>query len=116
MTANMTKLTEDATAAGYEVFRDGTATVIRKYVKLNKSKKTRVAGLIVYEGGTAFRLDVDLSVAAGIRSFADMRSSLGLPADAAAHEAKVARDARRRVQHRAAYGVTRTTVNAIPRR
>jgi hypothetical protein len=77
MTANMTKLTQDAKAAGYSVREESGHVYISKNVMINQYK-TRVAGIVVYADGTAIRLDVDLAVASGMRSYKAMRAALGI--------------------------------------
>jgi hypothetical protein len=75
MTANMTRLTDDARAAGFTVATDpaGHTTIIKL---LGKWKKQH--GIIVYADGTAFVVDVPLSVAKGIRDYATMRLILDI--------------------------------------
>lgn len=68
-------IVDDARAAGYTIEEEETAIYIYKREKRwNKIKK----GLVIYQSGTAFRMDVDPSVATGIRSHQDMRDNLGI--------------------------------------
>lgn len=70
------QIVDDAVSAGY-VREDGESWI--GLVKRSKHRKPRVpAGIRLYRDGTAFRLDVDLGVAAGIRSHAAMRAQLGI--------------------------------------
>jgi hypothetical protein len=70
------QIIDDAVSAGY-AREDGEFSV--DLVKLSKHKKPRVlAGLRIYQDGTAVRLDIDLSIAIGIRSHAGMRAVLGI--------------------------------------
>lgn len=82
MTTNMANLIADATKAGFTVETDQHGSVtLKKHVKLNQSKKTRVAGLVIGANGWAYSLDVlarSPGVAAAIRSYRDMRSILGI--------------------------------------
>lgn len=82
MTTNMTSLINDAKDAGYTVETDQHGSVtLKKHVKLNQSKKTRIEGLVIGANGWAYRLDVlarSPGVAATIRSYRDMRSVLGI--------------------------------------
>ena len=75
------KLYADATAAGYTVTREsgGHVDIVRRAKPTrNYPRGMILAGIRIYEDGTAVRLDVDLSVAAGMRSYAVMRKVLGL--------------------------------------
>lgn len=70
------QIVEDAVSAGY-VREDGDFWI--DLVKRSKHRKPRVlAGIRLYRDGTAIRLDVDLSVATGIRSHAAIRAQLGI--------------------------------------
>ncbi len=62
-----------ALAAGYHVVPSG------KSVEITKRTPRTITGIVLYENGTAFDASVDLSVARGIRSYAEMRKLLGLP-------------------------------------
>ncbi len=62
-----------APSAGYHVTLSGSA------VEITKRTPRTVTGIVLYENGTAFDVTVDLSVAKGIRSYAEMRKLLGLP-------------------------------------
>jgi hypothetical protein len=80
-TANRLRLYFDAMAAGYTVSQEagGGATITRRAKPTRNYPKGRVlAGIRIYEDGTAFRMDVDLTVAAGMRSYATMRKVLRL--------------------------------------
>lgn len=75
MTSQMTSLIFDAHQAGYDVFADGTTTLIVRRIGRREMPK----GLRIYDDGTAIDLSVgDLGVAKGIRSYKDMRAVLGL--------------------------------------
>lgn len=71
-------LLRDARAAGY-VISAGSAgeTVIVRTIGVNGTT-TRRRGIVIFDDGTAIRVDVDLSVAAGMRSYRDMRAVLGI--------------------------------------
>jgi hypothetical protein len=70
-------LKNDAKTAGWTVQDGGFGTTITKVVRLNKTA-TRTIGLTIDVYGTAFRVDVALAVASGIRSVKVMREILGL--------------------------------------
>lgn len=76
MTTEKTTLIEDAARAGYSVEpqKDGTTIAIVKRV----GRWKKLSGLMLYNDGTAIRLDVDLSVALAIRSVKAMRNILGI--------------------------------------
>jgi hypothetical protein len=69
-------LIADAKAAGYDVIADGTTLRIVRMDRRSKGRPLR--GIVLYETGTAFDATVDLSVARGMRSYADMRKVLGI--------------------------------------
>lgn len=69
-------LIEDAKRAGYSVRRDDYQVAI---VRRHKGTGRVLQGIVLYQDGTAIRADVDLSVATGMRSDADMRAVLSLP-------------------------------------
>lgn len=69
-------LIEDAKRAGYSVRRDDYQVAI---VRRHKGNGRVLQGIVLYQDGTAIRADVDLSVATGMRSDADMRAVLSLP-------------------------------------
>ncbi len=80
MSRNLTNLINDAVRAGYlvETDRHGSVT-LKKNIRVNQSKKTRVKGLVVGANGWAYSLDVlarSPGVAAAVRSYKDMRAIL----------------------------------------
>lgn len=77
MTRAREQLLRDAKNAGYQVTHMGTVTLVTRTVRVNHTA-TRTVGLEIFEDGTAYRVDVDLSVAAGIRSYKVMREVLGI--------------------------------------
>lgn len=75
ITKNMQRLIDDARSAGLDVtINRNDVLIVRRTPKLKRVSY----GLVIYESGTAFDVKVDLAVARGIRSFADMRSILRL--------------------------------------
>jgi hypothetical protein len=77
LSRKLTSLIADAAQAGYAAEWSRSDLYLVKTVKVNKTTTRRV-GLWITEDGTAFRLDVGLSVAAGIRSYKTMRAVLGI--------------------------------------
>ena len=76
LTVAKQQICDDAMRAGY-VREDGEYSI--DLVKYSKHKQPIVlAGLRIYQDGTAIRLDIDLRVASGIRSHAVMRAVLGI--------------------------------------
>ena len=83
MTKRKAKLIEDARAAGFEV-NEGTQGEWH-FERWSKHKKSRygnggprlLAGMTLYESGTAISKMCDLVDAIGIRSYAQMRAVLG---------------------------------------
>jgi hypothetical protein len=71
----MASLLSDARGAGWTVASDADGTV-RVTRRVGRWEKT--VGLVIHADGTAIRLDVHPSVATGIRSYATMRTVLGL--------------------------------------
>ncbi len=79
MTARRERLLWDAVAAGYEVTgHRGEIVQIVKWDGRARKKRRPLRGITLYIDGTAFDVMVDLSVARSFRSYADMRSVLGL--------------------------------------
>lgn len=71
------RLIADAQDAGYEVERDGAQVEV---VRRHKRTGSILQGIVLYQDGTAIRCDVDISIATGMRSNAEMRDVLSLPA------------------------------------
>ena len=71
------RVIRDAEEAGLEIVRkEGVTHVITK--RDGRRHGAPADGLSIYENGTAIRIGIDLAVASGIRSTAEMRSVLGL--------------------------------------
>ncbi len=74
-TKSRKELLRDASAAGYSIGpHHGCAIYISK--KVGRWKKPR--GLVLYDDGTAFVLDVECDAATTIRSYKDMRKALSI--------------------------------------
>lgn len=74
MTSAMSQLIADAKRSGYRVDISHDGIRIYKFVGRWKHEK----GLWIWPDGTAIRIDVDPSIAAGIRSYLGMRAALGI--------------------------------------
>lgn len=68
------KLLEDARAAGYAIEDAHGSVCITKSI----GRWSNRVGLLLFPDGTAYRVDIDLSVAKALRSYREMRQHLGL--------------------------------------
>jgi hypothetical protein len=76
MTQRKQQLIDDAKAAGFTVVTSESGVV--RIRKTHKGNGRVLRGLDLYPDGTAIDATLDLSVAKGVRSYADMRAILGV--------------------------------------
>ncbi|MHC4776946.1 MAG: hypothetical protein ACYTFG_00065 [Planctomycetota bacterium] len=76
MTPRRKQLLEDARRAGYQVqvAEEGHIEIVRRHARTGAI----LHGLVIYPNGTGFDAAVPLSVARGMRSYRDFRSTLKL--------------------------------------
>ncbi len=80
MTKRLESLINDAKMAGYQVKWIGSRLEIFKRDRRSSSRILR--GLVRFDDGTALDMTVRFDLARGLRSYADMREVLRLPAEA----------------------------------